>query len=225
MPGKFDLALSLTYFHTPREIVAAFNFARLLPELRPAYEEWQARQKKVLAELDLSGLPGVKVKNYPSSVDGLIVCAAVSKSEAYNQKLRGIDRKALAVETESGGIFDECRRRTVQAITIRGISDHADAEKTELEKSTGGAVRKLAALNAVTFLKLQLSNPNFVRILDRARATRPHLPPLDASLDLSEPNNSRDLVAALTEIGHHIDEQLRELSPDFKRWRRGVGRN
>jgi nucleoside phosphorylase len=42
--GQLDLALSLTYFNTPREIVAAFNFSRLLPELQAAYKQWQARQ-------------------------------------------------------------------------------------------------------------------------------------------------------------------------------------
>lgn len=217
--GQLDLALSLTYFHTPREIVAAFNFARLLPELQSAYSEWQTRQRQVLADLSLTGLPSVNAKNYPASADGLIVCAAVSKSEVYNRKLRAIDRKALAVETESGGIFEECRRRAVQAITIRGISDRADADKTELEKSTGGTVRKLAALNAASFLKLQLTNPYFIKILDQNRAARTQLRPL--AIETPETGNERDLVSALTEIGQHVDSQLRELSPDFKLQQQG----
>lgn len=142
----------------------------------------------------------------------------MSKSEVYNEKLRGIDRKALAVETESGGVFDECRRRSVPAITIRGISDHADAAKSELEKSTGGAVRRLAALNAATFLKIQLSNRYFIQVLDNRRAAKTQLPSLSTTPPLK---NDRDLVAAIAEIGEHIDEQLRELSPDFKLQQRG----
>jgi hypothetical protein len=94
--GQLDLALSLTYFNTPREIVAAFNFSRILPDLQVSYREWQARQKSLLSELKLSEVPGTNTSSYPSSLDGLIVCAAVSKSEVYNKKLRGIDRKALS---------------------------------------------------------------------------------------------------------------------------------
>lgn len=56
--GQLDLALSLTYFNTPREIVAAMNFSRILPELQGAYKDWQARQKGLLTELNLTGLPG-----------------------------------------------------------------------------------------------------------------------------------------------------------------------
>jgi nucleoside phosphorylase len=217
--GQLDLAFSLTHFTTPREIVAAFNFVRLLPELRTAYTEWQARQTKLLSDMDLSGLVTVQGKKHPHSADGLIVCGAVSKSEAYNEKLRGIDRKVLAIETESGGIFDECRRRSVPAITIRGISDYANGDKSRLEKQTGGSARKLAALNEATFLKLQLTNQFFLRILDRKRSEKSStlsslavVPPVD---------NTRDLLTALNEIGQHIDGQLRELSPDFKLQQRG----
>lgn len=216
--GQLDLALSLTYFNTPREIVAALNFIRLLPELQPAYKEWQKRQQDVLIQLGLTDHPGVNARNYPSSSEGLIVCAAVSKSEVYNQKLRSIDRKALAVETESGGVFEECRRQSVPAVTIRGISDHADTAKSQLEKTTNGALRRLAALNAATFLKLQFSNDNFVRFLDCRRATKTQL----QSLTIPQPlTNDRDLITALSDIGHYIDEQLRELSPDFKLQQRG----
>ncbi|MHC2434492.1 5'-methylthioadenosine/S-adenosylhomocysteine nucleosidase family protein [Bradyrhizobium sp. USDA 4451] len=218
--GQLDIALSLTYFHTPREIVAALNFSRILPELQPAYKAWQEKQRDAAKQLDLSSLPALENANYPASADGLVVCAAVSKSEIYNQKLRNIDRKVLAVETESGGVFEECRRRAVPAVTIRGISDHANAGKSRLEEATGGRVRKLAAMNAATFLQLQFSNQNFLRIIDRARASHSQLTPLHAETSKTQ-SNERDLVTALTEIGHHIDEQLRELSPDFKLQQRG----
>jgi len=216
--GQLDIALSLTYFSTPREVIAAFNFCRVLPDLQPGYKKWQDDQKKFADEIGiLSAIPG-NHNNYPSSVDGLIVCAAVSKSEVYNQKLRAIDRKVLAVETESGGIFEEAARRSVPAVTIRGISDLANADKSRLEKSTGGSVRKLAAVNCATFLKLQLSNPYFLRLLDRRRVAKSQLSPLD----IAKPqDNQRDLATAVSEIGQYIDERLRELSPDFKLQQKG----
>jgi nucleoside phosphorylase len=216
--GQLDLALSLTYFSTPREVVAALNFCRVLPDLQHDYKKWQDDQKRFASDLGiLSAIPGGHT-NYPSSADGLIVCAAVSKSEIYNQKLRAIDRKVLAVETESGGIFEEATRRSVPAVTIRGISDLANADKSRLEKSTGGSVRKLAAVNCATFLKLQLSNPYFLGILDRRRVAKTQLAPLD----IAKPqNNDRNLVTAVSEIGQSIDEQLRELSPDFRLQQKG----
>jgi hypothetical protein len=61
-------------------------------------------------------------------------------------------------------------------------------------------VRRLAALNAATFLKLQLSNESFIRLLDRARAQKTQLAPLPVK---PVPNNSRDLVDAIREIGEH----------------------
>jgi nucleoside phosphorylase len=216
--GQLDLALSTTYFSTPREVVAAFNFCRVLPDLQPNYKKWQDDQKKFAVDLGLlSAIPGSHA-NYPASADGLIVCAAVSKSEVYNKKLRAIDRKVLAVETESGGIFEEATRRSVPAVTIRGVSDLANADKSRLEKSTGGSIRRLAAANSATFLKLQLSNPYFLRLLDRRRAEKSQLVPLDIAKPL---NNERDLVTAVSEMGQYIDERLRELSPDFKLQQKG----
>jgi nucleoside phosphorylase len=61
--GQLDLALSLTYFNTPREIVAAFNFSRILPELQPTYKEWQSRQKEALSELNFSALLLIEVSS------------------------------------------------------------------------------------------------------------------------------------------------------------------
>ncbi|MDX3810248.1 hypothetical protein ACXIUS_05065 [Bosea thiooxidans] len=106
----------------------------------------------------------------PKSKDCKVVCAAVSKSEKYNNKIKNVDRKIFAIETESGGILAAAKRRGVHALTIRGISDHADQAKDQLEASTGGDIRSLAAGNAATFFRLQFDNPRFRSAIVQLRA-------------------------------------------------------
>ena len=68
-------------------------------------------------------------KPLPKSMGGTIVCGVVSAGNNYNDKLKQIDRKVLAIDTESGGIFSVTTRKNVEALTIRGISDYADKKK------------------------------------------------------------------------------------------------
>src|SRR3546814_3269294 len=103
----------------------------------------------------------------PSTLGGTLVCGAVSKSDKYNAKLKALDRKVLAIETESGGVFRRAQQAKCPAITIRGISDHADQNKSKLEDSTGQKVRSIAASNAATFLRLQLDNPHFHKVINK----------------------------------------------------------
>ncbi|WND54015.1 hypothetical protein L1A21_09710 [Rhodopseudomonas palustris] len=210
--GQLDVSLSFSHYSTPREIVTALNFCRTQPELKPAYLNWQNEQSKHAAALGLTDLKSPDEPK-PITTDGIIVCAAVSKSETYNDKLRAIDRKVTAVETESGGVFQEASRHSIIALTIRGISDMANGDKAQLEQRTNGNVRKLAALNAATFLRLQLSNPYFVEAVKSRRLSHQHF---ESSEQNGPESNEPSLTSTIINIGQHIDEQLRELSPDFR---------
>ena len=106
----------------------------------------------------------------PIAVNGAIICGAVSSSSAYNEKLKGLDRKVFAIETELGGVFEEAPVRRVARVDDQRHSMYADAQKNLLETSSKGAVRQIAAANAATFLKLQLSLTPFVSFLERRRA-------------------------------------------------------
>lgn len=212
--GEMELDFAPSHYPSPRKLVAALNFCRTIPELRAKYETWQANQSQLLESLNISEIPR-PASNYPNTMPGAIVCGAVSKSARYNKKLSGLDRKVLAIETESGGVFEEAQRRGVHALTIRGISDHANADKSALEKRSSGNVRQLAALNAASFLQHQLSNPNFIQFLERTRESHTNT----VSIDVQP--NSRNLLSFISELGDRIDDQLRELAPEYKLLERG----
>jgi nucleoside phosphorylase len=219
--GELDLSFSPTYFNTPREVTAALNFIRTFPELKEAYTDWQRERAHAARSLISDPLPGRNKRpetfSEPVTKSGTIVCASVSKSEKYNTKLRAVDRKVLAIETESGGVFEEAARRGVPALTVRGISDHADAGKGALESTTGGLVRRVAASNAASFLRLQTGNPHFQSVLNRRRGN------LQIGLPLGgpQPKPPRDLAAVVADIGSSVDEKLRDLSPEFRLQEKG----
>ena len=62
-------------------------------------------------------------------------------------------------------MFHACQGHATPAITVRGICDYADKNKSKLESQTHGHARFVAADNVMTFLQLQLTNPQFLRFL------------------------------------------------------------
>jgi nucleoside phosphorylase len=212
-----DIALSPTYYETPAEFAAAINFSRLFPELRPGYLSWQEECEafvKTLIPFPVIERDGKEqMFQAPKSKNGMIACGLVTKSARYNAKVLGVERKTLAIETESGGIFDEGKRAGVPCVTFRGISDHADKNKGKLEDETGAKVRRVAALNAARFFKLQLKNPFFISALNKACENRQL--PLELGSRLGfEP--IRDLTKTIALIDDLIEVRLRELSPEFR---------
>ncbi len=213
--GDSDTEFSPTHYETPLEFTAALSFMRTQPTLRPAYIAWQEERRKValdLVQAEVPGPGGAKIRiGAPKSLPGCIACGAVSKSKAYNDKLRSLERSMLAIETESGGVFAQAKFHRVPAIAIRGISDFADKDKKKLEQVSKGGVRELAASNAASFLRLQISNPTFLKALMARRHGQ--------QTELSLPNGQSVidcLTAALIEIDKQIDEALRKLSPEYK---------
>ena len=93
---------------------------------------------------------------------------------------------------------------------IRGISDYADDNKTALELSTAGSVRRLAAGNAASFFKLQIHNRYVKDFIEKRRGEAAGHEPKDNQLEISgEPLNFEELVS-------QIDANLRQLSPALK---------
>ncbi|MBH0238471.1 phosphorylase family protein [Methylobrevis albus] len=212
-----NISFSPTHFSTPAQITAALNFSRVHPNLRQQYAAWQEECKEFAASI----LPDPvierdgksRILSIPNSKNGVIACGSVSKSSDYNAKIRSIERKILAIETESGGIFEIGKHALIPCLTIRGISDHADKNKNKLEEQTGAKVRRIAASNAAKFFKLQLQNPYFLSAL-KAASARNQLP-LD--LEKKEFNQQADnLIGIIASIEDVLDSRLRELSPEFK---------
>jgi len=119
----------------------------------------------------------------------------------------------LAIETESGGIFEESTVRRLPAITIRGISDYADLHKNALENSSRGLVRHIAAANAASFLKLQLANRRFADVIAQYRQQRNVEQTTSSCISTAADN---DVMCLVQQIEEEVDSKLRELSPEYR---------
>jgi nucleoside phosphorylase len=210
------LKLSPTHYETPREVTSALGFLRIWPELGPVYAEWQKQQFE-FEKMLLSGSQVVSGKSEflepPDTLNGFIVSGAVSGSKAYNDALRALDRKVLAIDTESGGVFEVAKRHNIAALTIRGISDYADKTKGKLESESKGLVRKIAARNAASFVKLQMHNPCFIDAVSRIKDDSRNGQEGQLSFRIADRQALPVLVA---EAGDEVDAKLKELSPEFR---------
>jgi nucleoside phosphorylase len=217
--GKIEIEFSPNNYLTDRQIVASFNFCRTLPELQPKYLSWQESRLQAAKKLipgTFTGRDGPQQIAAPNTISGKVVCASVSKSPGYNEAILKLERKILAIETESGGVFEAAGN--VPAVAIRGISDYADLDKNKLEKETHGNARALAAQNASHFLKLQLQNPYFEKYLLRLRG----IGPLVSKSNTPAILGSKPSVPALLEaVANKIDTTLRDISQEYRLQKQG----
>ena len=212
-----NMDFSPTHFVTDRKLTAALGFMRQKKDLKPRYQQWQAEREAFAKSLSIGIVTGrngrQETLGAPRTKDGSIACASVTKSDEYNDRLKRIDRKVLAVETESAGVYEAAKANEVPAITIRGISDHADDSKNKLESGTSGAIRKVAAANAASFLQLQLGNPEFRNFLNGRRRT---VQGGSVELQTGLASSTRPLLEVVADAATAIDDKLRELCPEFK---------
>jgi nucleoside phosphorylase len=200
------------FLPTDPRLSFALKYIKLGTDTRPNFEHWQL-EYYYLARVDVPGqFIGKENMNeeieIPDAHDGNIACGSVSKSELYKTDFYNIDRKILAIETESGGAFHSAMLAGVQAVTIRGVCDYSDTNKNRFERDTNGKGREIAARNAAAFVKLQLSNPQFLSYLQLAKRSR---------LGVQAPPPVSDgMESSLSEIKDTIHQHLTELSPEYK---------
>lgn len=209
-----EISLSPTHYDAPRELIVAFLRNKLALN-KSGYQAWREvaeTRAKLLLPNEFTGRKGKRESvGAPKAVDGAIACGHVSASKKYNDKLKGLDRKMLAVETESGGLFSISKHRNIPAITIRGISDYADSDKNLFEEETKGVARRIAVENAITFLVFQLSTQlliSFANDLRDQRANREQ----PSLLVIPKEDNVAKLIV---EQGKGYDERLKELAPGY----------
>lgn len=193
---KESISFSPDFHPVDADYISTFRFLKIHPNLKHLYSEWKADAKR--NELEI----GVTNTNLEYDLQiGAMVCGPVSASKAFNEKLKGIDRKFIAIETESGGVFSVCEQHKVPAIAIRGISDMADANKNILENENSGNYRKLAMENAIDLLKIQLKNKRFYDFLKKKSLTQTE--DIGTCFDLSSdivPRLDREIKARLREV-------------------------
>lgn len=210
-----QIAFSPTHYATPVELSVALDLDRLLPERRESYDVW-IKSRGDYARSHLSGeFIGKDGKREsvgnPVVRHGSIACASVSDSSDYNKAIKKLDRKILAVETESGGLFSIADRHQIPALTIRGISDYAGQgiDKSKFEQQTKNKARLVAASNASSYLARQLTNPKLSQFLVCRRGP---IPVLGASLALTVVDR---LANAIVSQSAQFDDHLKDLAPGF----------
>ena len=217
--GKSIHEFSPANYSTDPRLISALNFSSIHPDLKEKYRGWQADRKKLALKMipgEYTGRTGLEHFSTPNSMAAKIACASVSKSKSYNKELLKLERKIAAIETESGGVFRAGGQRP--AITIRGISDYADGDKTLLETQTNGKARSVAAENAVSFFKFQLKNVFFKRCLDGIRQAREN--GVEWS-EASKPKQEGKIDDLLVAVRAKVNSTLRELSPEFRLQKHG----
>jgi nucleoside phosphorylase len=213
--GSLNIDFSPTFYSTEKSLTQAINYSRIIPNIKCLHEKWGIEQlefaKTLLTEAGIASNDKNFPKRAPCSLNGTIVCVPnVVKSEAYKKRLSEVQRKILAIEMEAAGVFEAAKEvdSNIECIVIRGISDNSDKNKASLEDSTNGAFRKIAARNAATFLKLQLSNPHFVDFVKQKRSPKRVAVEVDQSA--AEP------VHLAKKLAEQISTKLGELSPEYK---------
>ena len=213
--GGVDIAFTPEFYATDRRLTAAFNFVRTLKSLTDLHNFWQEDQALfagAILPFDVIGRDDIKERiGAPKCLNGDIVCGAVSESDTYRDRCKGVTRNILAVETESGPVFDVCCGLGVPVITIRGISDYANASKGKLEGETKELVRKIAARNAAAFLHMQLQSPVFIEAFNSVCCSEAAEPQLELGDDAAN-----TLPRILNDISVEVDTKLRELSPQYR---------
>jgi nucleoside phosphorylase len=203
--------LSPKSFQILPELSASFRFLRSHPTLKIHLANWVDRAKSRRSELlgDISdSVITDEMAQDPSAEIGPLISGPVVASTAFKSALKIIDRKILAVETESAGVCRASAAAKIPCITVRGISDHADKSKNALERTTKLAARHLAAENAISYFSLQLNNPAFMRIASN------HFQESSQPQFFSDSDREPDKI--LARVSQHLDDYLQKMSPEYK---------
>lgn len=203
--------LSPKSFQVQPELAASIRFLRSHPTMKVDLANWvveaKGRRSELIGDISNSGLSDEMTQD-PSAEIGPIISGPVVASTAFKDALKKIDRKVLAVETESSGVCRASAAAAVPCITIRGISDHADVNKNALERTTKLAARRLASDNAISYFALQLRNSSFMRI-----ASNHHR---DASQPQLFDYNDGEPDKILAKVSADLDAYLQKMSPEYK---------
>lgn len=211
-----EIAFSPVFYDLPIEISVGITLDRVRPSTKQGHEAWR-KDRFQFGKAQITGTFTGKEKqeeliHEPNARQGTIACGAVSGSPEYNKKIKAIDRKVLAIETESGGLFAAAKLNNLPAFTVRGIADYAGSgfDKNLFEQQTNSKARLVAACNAASFLARQLRCREIREyfLTQRARSDHQDLFPQETKTD--------NLSMALVEQGERFDGKLRDLAPSYQ---------
>jgi adenosylhomocysteine nucleosidase len=97
---KTEISFAPNFYSVDADLVATFAFLRNHPADRDSYKVWREGCAKN------ASAAGLDAESYGESklAIGPIACGPVSASKQFNEKLKSLHRKVMAIETESGGV-------------------------------------------------------------------------------------------------------------------------
>ncbi|WP_234532987.1 hypothetical protein [Streptomyces shenzhenensis] len=136
------------------------------------YLTHRAQQLPFVAEEDLTQARARLARRFPGDpmvssgrplVVGPLACGpVVGASEAFTSWLQEHKRDLAAIDMESSGIAAATTAsgmlKRVRFVALRGISDAADEDKSDLERRTGGSIRRVAVATAFEMLIVLLNS-------------------------------------------------------------------
>jgi nucleoside phosphorylase len=136
------------------------------------YLTHRARQLPFVAQDDLARAGKRLAERFPGDptafrdpplVIGPLACGpVVAASRAFTSWLQEHKRDLAAIDMESSGIAAATAAsgmlKRVRFVALRGISDAADEDKSELERRTGGSIRRVAVAAAFEMLIVLLNS-------------------------------------------------------------------
>lgn len=204
--GSLDVSFAPDFYSIDAELVSSFTFLRVHPGSAPSFQSWRSEGAQ---DKDAISLGDAVRDGGPDMLVGPMACGPVVASEIFNGKLKSLHRKVAAIETESGGAFGRLARSKIPAVAIRGISDLADADKSELERRSAGSARRLAMKNAARLLAHQIKNERFINVAVRENYSK------DADGEQLFPKRDAK-KSVVSDLDGEIRARLAELSPEFR---------
>lgn len=154
----FDFQLSGEAFPTTSACTALLR--NWPAAARPAFEKWQAEGSEELDEDMVPENLRLHVGFRPNVAIGHIATGnIVGAASGFTEMLQKRDRKLAALEMESAGMLSSVHKHRPETMTLvlRGISDFADARKSDFDGIGDGQFRRAAMKNATRLLLATLS--------------------------------------------------------------------
>lgn len=161
--GQWTLQTSGNLHLTNPHLLNRFQFFKSTSSEK--FQEWEtdcatryeaAATKEIRQKMEASGFSmRSEIKLVAGDDQKLASGPTVGKGEAFANWLKSdVDRKLVAIEMESAGVFDAAVIRTPppRVLAIRGISDFADERKQLIEDGAKGQFREIATKNALSLL-------------------------------------------------------------------------
>ncbi len=143
-----------------KEAINHFEFSA-----KELFSKWQTSSFRDYNKLDIRDKESICPPRPSLHLGPIASGNVVAASKSFVQELKTINRKFLAIDMESAGIIATATERIhpIPCLVIRGISDHADEAKKDLDSDANGGWRGYSIRNATSLLIDLLSWAEFLR--------------------------------------------------------------